>query len=463
MYKRKSISINSILLDSENARHGNKETQEEIYRWMTSGSVRIKVLRLAREIAQKGLSPIEVPAVIPTSSGEKKPWIVVEGNRRLAAIKFLNNPKLCSDESTRKQYESIKKSASHTIPSKIEFVIFNDFEQSSYWLTLRHGGENKGVGVLSWGPKEFASLAERLGKKTANSPAIALLAYALDRGLIDHDQYHAIPVTTLARVISTKGVKTILGCKISKGEISRVVDESYFDLAISDLLEVLASGEKTVTDLKREEQRVDVVSKLKNEGHWGPYNPSEETPLKKQFSNNVENKEEEDELSQDPEQKTRSGKNIKLRSGLREKIFAIKGHGITIPDSELKVQDILRELATLKHSGKNGTPISVAFLLRALIELSSENYLKTYPDAIRRLEINTSLRDKVKCSAKHMNNRGALSNDHTEVVLRHCDEEGGMMNINTLQRYLHSTAYFPNGETLNSMWSEIKEYVIACW
>lgn len=460
-YKRKAISVNSVLLDSENARHGKKESQEEIYKWMTSGTVRIKVLRLAREIANKGLSPMEIPAVIPATLGQKKPWVVVEGNRRLAAIKFLNNPKLCPDKGTRRQYESIKKSALVSIPSRIEFVLFNNFEQSSYWLTIRHGGENKGVGVSDWGPKEFNSLSERLGKKTVNSPAIALLAYALSKGIIDEEYYHKIPVTTLARVIGTKGVKSQIGCKISRGAISRIVDENYFDLAISDILEALATSKKTVSDLKREGQRVDFVLQLKKNGHWGDYTPSEETPLTE--SPELDQSEDTQESGDDEENNFKPGTTAKPRSGLREKLFTPKGHGLNIPNNEIKVHDILRELATLKHSGKSGTPISVAFLFRALVELSSDNYLKRNPDAIRKLEMNTSLREKVKCSAKHMHHHNRLSSDHTEVVLRHCDEEGGMLNINTLQRYLHSTAYFPNGETLNSMWSEIKEYVIACW
>ncbi|WP_216666481.1 hypothetical protein, partial [Pseudomonas aeruginosa] len=73
------------------------------------------------------------------------------------------------------------------------------------------------------------------------------------------------------------------------------------------------------------------------------------------------------------------------------------------------------------------------------------------------------LREKVRGAARDMYQKEILSKDRVEVMERHCNEEGGMLNINTLQRYLHSTAYFPNGETLNSMWNEFKDYVIACW
>lgn len=98
---------------------------------------------------------------------------------------------------------------------------------------------------------------------------------------------------------------------------------------------------------------------------------------------------------------------------------------MVIPNEERKVHDIVRELATLKHSGKDGTPISVAFLLRALVELSSDNYLKNNPGAIRKLELNTSLREKVRGAARDMYQKEILSKDRVEVMERHCNEEGG--------------------------------------
>lgn len=465
MSSKKTISTNSILLDSENARHGEKQSQHDIYKWMTSGPVAQKVIKLATDIAAKGLSPFDGMGVMPSKEEDKEPWIVVEGNRRVAALKFLNNPKLCPDAKLRKQYEQLKKKATAQIPLRVEFAVFKDFSEAAYWIQLRHGGEHGGVGISSWGPKEYDSFLARLGTRSTNRPAVNLLSYSLSKGLITLAQYDQISATTLYRMLSTPAVRKELGCHVSKGEVFRISDEEYFDRAVATMLIAMASGEASVTKLKSRAQREDFAKVMKTAGGWEDYEEQSPQPISVDLSNSDNPEAVDDSLakSEGTDDQTKMGSPAKPRSGARDRLFAVKGHGLNVPVSHTKVQDILRELATLKHSGIKGTPISVSFLLRALLELSSDNYLENNPGAIRRVEPNTPLREKVKYSARHMHANGKLSQDNLDVVSRHCAEEGGMLTISTLQKYLHSTAHFPNGETLNSMWSELKHYIIECW
>ncbi|WP_439865239.1 hypothetical protein [Pseudomonas antarctica] len=465
MSSRKNISINSILLDSENARHGEKHSQPEIYKWMTSGSVAQKVLKLAGDIAGKGLSPLDGMGVIPSRDTDKEPWIVVEGNRRVAALKFLNNPKLCPDLKLRKQYDQLKKKAAVQISIRAEFAVFKDFSDASYWIQLRHGGEHGGIGISSWGTKEYDSFLARLGARSTNRSAVNLLSYALSKKLITLAQYEQIPTTTLYRMLSTPSVRKQLGCHVSKGEVFRIADEDYFDRAVTTLLLAMASGRVSVTELKSLSQRENFAKKMRVEGEWGEYEELSPQSISSPGSD-VSDTDAQDESFDDGGSEgvqSKVGSAAKPRSGSRDRLFAVKSHGLEVPACETKVQDILRELATLKHSGSKATPISVSFLLRALLELSSDNYLEKNPGVIRRLEPNTPLREKVKYSARHMHSNGKLSQDNLDVVTRHCAEDGGMLTISTLQKYLHSTAHFPNGETLNSMWSELKHYIIECW
>lgn len=461
MSSKKTISINSILLDSENARHGEKQSQREIYDWMTSGTVAQEVLKLAADVAAKGLSPLDNMGVIPSKESDKEPWIVVEGNRRVAGLKFLNNPKLCLDLKLRKQYEQLKKKAVVPIPLRVEFATFADFYDAAYWIQLRHGGKHGGVGISSWGPKEYDSFVGRLGKRSSNRPANNLLSYALSKRLITLGQYEQIKATTLSRMLSTPAVRKELGCHVSKGEVFRIADVEYFDRAVAALLVAMATGKASVTKLKDKKQREGYAKGLKAEGGWQDYEEQPPQPISADPVNGLGDEPANDSDAEDEQAKT--AKPAKPRSGARDRLFAIKGHGLELPDGHTKVHDILRELATLRHSGANGTPISVSFLLRALLELSSDNYLTNHPGVIRRLEPNTPLREKVKSSARHMHANGKLSHDNMDVVTRHCAEDGGMLTISTLQKYLHSTAHFPNGETLNSMWSELKDYIIECW
>lgn len=468
MSSRKNISINSVLLDADNARHGEKSSQRDIHAWMAGEEkeIGLKVLKLASEIAREGISPLEIPAVIHAPEGSGKPWIVVEGNRRVAALKFLNDPKLCPDAKLRRQYERLKANAETPTARKIEFVVFENINAARYWIEMRHGGENGGAGVIGWGAMENDYFAARFGKRTTNRSAVEVLDYAYKKGLINQNEYRGFPVTTLSRLLSNPLFRQAIGCDLVKGQISQIADDEYFDRAVATVLKILASGQKTVTDLKSKEQREDFADELKAAGGWSDYQEQAPRPvsINTAGSDSLEqNNPATNDEGGEPGRKPGGGSTAKPRSGAREKLFTVKGHGITVPGDETKVHDILRELATLKHSGKNGTPISVAFLMRALLELSVDNYLKVNPGVIRRLEPNTPLRDKVKYSAGHMHDRGALTQDRLEVIKKYCNAEGGMLSITTLQKYLHSTAYFPNGETLNSMWSEVKDYVIECW
>ncbi|WGK88070.1 hypothetical protein [Pseudomonas migulae] len=465
MSSRKTISINSILLDSENARHGEKQSQLDIYKWMTSGAVAQKVIKLATDVAAKGLSPFDNMGVMPSKESDKEPWIVVEGNRRVAALKFLNNPKLCPDLKLRKQYEQLKKKATAQIPLRVEFAVFKDFSEGSYWIQLRHGGEHGGVGISSWGTKEYDSFLARMGARSTNRSAVNLLSYALSKELITPAQYDQIATTTLYRMLSTPAVRKVLGCHVSKGEVFRIADEKYFDRAVATMLIAMASGEVSVTKLKSKEQREDFAKDMNTDGGWGDYHEQSPQPISAEPNDTASTEADYDSPDESGEggDHTKTGSPAKPRSGARDRLFAVKSHGLDVPASETKVNDILRELATLKHSGTKGTPISVSFLLRALLELSSDNYLANNPGIIRRAETNTPLREKVKYSARHMHANGKISQDNLDVVTRHCAEDGGMLTISTLQKYLHSTAHFPNGESLNSMWSELKYYIIECW
>lgn len=465
MYSRKKISINSVLLDHENARHGSIADQSSIYAWMSGPEIGPKVLKLAREIAAKGLSPLETPGVIKDQELGK--WVVVEGNRRVAALKFLNKPKLCPDMRLRKQYEKIKQTTSLESKTKIDFVVFDNFEQASYWIETRHGGESGGSGIISWGAIELDNFFARLGKKTQNRPAIELLNYAIQKGMISYDQAKSFPITTLSRLLSTPQVREVMGCDLSRGEIFSISDESYFDHALSTVLSLLASGTENVTTLKTAAQRITFAGKLKDSNDWPNYEARSPHPVNSGLGSDPIDtpSNDEDDLDNGAAQPEAPSLKPKPYRGQhpahRDRLFTRKTANLSIDDENKKAKGIVAELLILKHSGTKSTPISVAFLLRALIEISTNTYL----DRNKQIKPKDpgSLRSKVQACAKEMNTRGVLKSEQLEAVLMHCNNTGDMMNITTLQKYLHDDVRFPSGDVLNQLWDELGVYVSNCW
>ncbi|WP_052121861.1 ParB N-terminal domain-containing protein [Gallibacterium anatis] len=85
---RKTLSITRLYLDSKNPRHIPIENQKEIIAFLIENE---KIKPLAKDIAEKGLiNPLDLVGI--TEENKKK--IVLEGNRRICALKLLLNPLL---------------------------------------------------------------------------------------------------------------------------------------------------------------------------------------------------------------------------------------------------------------------------------------------------------------------------------------------------------------------------------
>ena len=88
------VDIGRIFLDLENSRHEPYENEAEVIDYLCRYE---NVFPLAKDIVQHGGNPLELLAVIPDDAGDsakggKPSYIVAEGNRRLCALKLLDDP-----------------------------------------------------------------------------------------------------------------------------------------------------------------------------------------------------------------------------------------------------------------------------------------------------------------------------------------------------------------------------------
>jgi len=78
-----------------------------------------KILKLSKHILQYGLNPLELPAVSRQADGR---FIVIEGNRRLVALKALDNPDTLADAVPQKILGEIRKLSKKYQEAPIDFV-----------------------------------------------------------------------------------------------------------------------------------------------------------------------------------------------------------------------------------------------------------------------------------------------------------------------------------------------------
>ncbi|MBR1391664.1 MAG: ParB N-terminal domain-containing protein [Lachnospiraceae bacterium] len=151
--EKRNIKIDLLLFDPENPRIPlelqGKNGEDQIIQYMVKFG---NVTELMLSIAELGYSDAE-PLLVVKSESEK--YIVVEGNRRLAALKLLNNPSL-TDLRTKTIHDIIH-NAAVDIPAEVPCIVYQNREGILDYLGYRHI-----TGVKDWGALEKARYLEQL-------------------------------------------------------------------------------------------------------------------------------------------------------------------------------------------------------------------------------------------------------------------------------------------------------------
>ncbi|MGD3144537.1 ParB/Srx family N-terminal domain-containing protein [Xanthomonas oryzae pv. oryzicola] len=222
-YKTITVGINKLLLDKTNARHDAMDNEPEIIAQLLKKE---KAGEVARSIAEVGsLNPLERIGVVahPVIRGS---YVVIEGNRRVCALKMLNDPDKAPESYKRKVQDF--KSRGQPVPSRIEVVQFDTEEEAEKWISMRHRGEDGGKGLRPWNVASKARHAEKVGGATVNQLAAGLVEYAVSAGLITADEHQDVPVTTLTRYLGNPIVRHTLGLASGK-EAELDVPQAEFD------------------------------------------------------------------------------------------------------------------------------------------------------------------------------------------------------------------------------------------
>ena len=204
------VDIERIFLYEENPRHEPIETQPEIIEHLCKDE---QVFNLARSISEAGPNPLELLGLVQIAgsgaSETKKAYQVWEGNRRICAIKLLNDPDLAPPH-LRADFARLA-SASDRVPIKmITSVIFDDHDDLKYWMGIIHNGPQEGAGRLAWDSQQKA----RHFGSSRNRVALAVLDAAEGMGLISKEERHG-KLTTAQRFLNSSVVKEALGIDAS--------------------------------------------------------------------------------------------------------------------------------------------------------------------------------------------------------------------------------------------------------
>jgi hypothetical protein len=134
------ISVADLMIDEANPRLGQpnvgqREAQRELARLQQT-----KILKLAEDIIRYGVNPSDLPIVMPF---DQRRYVVLEGNRRLVALRSLENPDSMVGALTAAVLNAMRKLSISYQQNPIESInclVVKDREEARHWIELRHTG-----------------------------------------------------------------------------------------------------------------------------------------------------------------------------------------------------------------------------------------------------------------------------------------------------------------------------------
>ncbi|MDY6959022.1 MAG: hypothetical protein SVK08_07665, partial [Halobacteriota archaeon] len=437
----KKLEVTQLMLNTENPRFDIVGNQREAMQLMLEkqGS---KLVKIAKDILLNGLNPTDTPMVAPHKN-EKGIYVVLEGNRRIAALKLLVSPELVSEKkkTLQNQFKRLKESAAGNIPTRLECVVFEDPEHANHWIELKHTGENDGVGVVSWDAQQKARFEER----TKGKPSLALQALEFLRRSPDvqndvKNRLDQVPSSSLMRLLSDPDVRKVAGIEISE---SRLVTNLLPSEIVKPLLKMvvdLLSDEFTVKDIYYKSDRLNYIETFGNK----------DQPEKKDITSQWELT-----TPNPPKKPAKKGKRKREKSTKRESVIPTE---CILHISHRRIDKIYRELKSLPVSEFTN---AAAVLLRVFVELSVDRYLEETPGT--EANINSKLVKKVQKVAESLVKNMKLTTHDAKPIRVAVSNENSILSISTFNAYVHNKSFTPSEKDLVTTWDNIEPFMKALW
>ena len=440
------IPVSSLEIDWENPRLDEPRlTQVEAIRAVIEQQ-KTKIVTLAKDIVENGINPSDL--LLVTKSENDGRFVVLEGNRRVTAIKILEHPAHATgilENNLVRQLNALSETYLENPINELLCSVVDNRDDANHWIELRHTGENDGAGLVSWGGAETARFRHRSGRK---EPHLQILDFLEDHGDISREERLQVPVTTLKRLISTPLVRQHLGIDIEKGNIvTRVSDDNELAKGLVKVVTDIGSGNIKARDIHTAQDRIDYIKSLMPEQLPNPTAYGNDLRLINQASTGS---------SDTTTSATQSRQKSKSPSRKRSTLIPKVGFAIWINDTRVnQVYDELRNIPIDRF------PNAVAVLYRVFLELSLDSYI------IKRstgLNLNAKLQHKLTHVADQLLSLNCIDEHYAKVIKSAAQSNTFLATtITTLHQYVHNPYFSPAPVDLKTSWDNLQSFIQILW
>jgi hypothetical protein len=455
--ERKEITVAELLADTENPRLPEEaQSQIDAIRTMAKNQGD-RIMGLAEHLVRYGPNPADLPIVMRSHEFTGM-YTVLDGNRRLTALKLLESPSLAdgmlSGRNTRRLKE-LSEGFSENPVSQLLCVVMSSREQADPWIQLRHRGQREGAGLVEWDGQVAARYDQRKGER---SYALQILDFAKEKATLSEETQKLIeqgrfPITTLDRLINTRHVRNRLGIEKSGEHIITSYPSEEAAKGISRIVEDLGSRGWTVSKLKILSQRIKYIDSIPDDEL-----PDPSTELDKAYN-----------LASAPSVGTTASQKRtrkKRRSTESERRVTLIPSDTTFSITQHRVEKIFRELQALNVDEFTNAG---AVMLRVFIELSVDHYLETTIGlqsigwTQRQLE-GSKLSTKLKEAADYMEQNNIMTHKELIPVKKAADTQTLLLAaITTLHSYIHNRHASPLSSEIKTTWDDWEPFLGKIW
>ena len=422
-----------LLLDEENPRLSQPNVGQNKATQALAKHQGRKLQALAADIVANGLSPSDLPIVI-FAPGNPKRYIVLEGNRRLTALKALENPEIVAGNVPHGVLKELRRLSKQYLENPIESVqcaLVNKADEAEHWIRLRHTGENNGAGIVRWGADEHHRYDLRWTNRTP--PHQQALNWLESQGVLKPEERSDLPTSSFERLINTPVVRDKLGIEVEKGNLHLLAEPKRVAKALMWVIRDLISRKINVGDIYTQPKRAEYAARLPadvivtptlSSGHGTPVGASK-IPGKRRAKKPVK-----------PERR-------------REQLIPST---CILNTTDPRCLDIEQELRRLRISAFTN---AAGVLFRVFLELSADCYIAK----VHLKAKDDKLVTKLLAIVSDLETKGKIAKTTARVIRRACDSNA----VNLLNDYVHNRHEFPGANDLRGHWDRLQPFVTAMW
>lgn len=447
--KNKSIPLSKLTVNIENPRFEMVGNQREAIITMLEDQ-QDKLVKLAEDIIDNGMNPAELVILVPHEKLDKQ-FNVLEGNRRITALKLLSNPELIPEKhkSLLNKFKKLSESFVKNPLEEINCAVFEDEKEAQRWIKLKHTGENDGVGTVTWNAQQKARFEERVEGKS--SFALQILEFLGKQEEVDDEtkaKLKNVPSSSLQRLATDPDFRKTVGIDIKEGKITTRYEPKEVTKPLKKVINDLLRDDFTVKEIYYKDDRLNYLETFKKTdlpdkskelaGNWELTSTTPPKVASKNSSQTISTSKKSNPVS--------TSRNTIIPKSLIIKI------------SHPRINKLYREL---KDLDLREFPNSAAITFRVFVELSIDAFIEDLK--ISGVNKDNKLSKKIDSVTNYLETNGHLDKHKLKGIKTATSNPNSVMSIDTFNSYVHNKHFQPDPNNLKLTWDNFEPFILKVW